>query len=201
MEYRNHLRLLVLLLALGAGGLGAAEARIYRYLDNNGKTAFNSFIPPEFAKNGYSILNQKGQVLETVAPTLTREVLATQSAEQEKLREQQEALRAQKEADNILLRLYRAPEDIEHKRDLTLAEFDMQIADLASRLKEMDAELAQLEQNGEDAEIAKHQSERDDIDTELLTLTAKRENAAFGFAEDIERLRYLQGLAKNTAAN
>ena len=200
MESRKHTRLLVLLLLFGAGTLDAAEsARIYRYVDNNGQTAFNSFVPPEFAKNGYAILDQKGRVLQKIPRTRTREELASQTAEQEQQLLEEEARVAQKEADGVLLRVYRSPEDLEHKRDLGLAEFDTQIATLTARLEQLDTAMAELAQDGD--ELAEQLSEREDLETELLTITAKRENAAYGYEEDIKRLRYLQGAPKNTAAN
>ena len=200
MESRKHTRLLVLLLLLGAGTLDAAEsARIYRYVDNNGQTSFNSFVPPEFAKNGYAILDQKGRVLQEIPRTRTREELASQTAEQEQQLLEEEARVAQKEADGVLLRVYRSPEDLEHKRDLGLAEFDTQIATLTARLEQLDTAMAELAQDSD--ELAEQLSEREDLETELLTITAKRENAAYGFEEDIKRLRYLQGAPKNTAAN
>jgi chromosome segregation ATPase len=198
MEYRKHTSF-VLLLLLGAGALNAAEsARIYRYRDNDGHTAFNSFVPPEFAKNGYAILDQTGRVLQEIPRTRTRDELAVQTAEQEKQQREDQARVAQKDADSILLRVYRTPQDIEHKRDLGLAEFDTQIATLAAELEQLDTDMAQLAQDS--AEFAKQQSDREDLATELRTVTAKRANAAHDFEEDIERLSYLQGLAKNTTA-
>lgn len=200
MEYRKSANLLVLLLLLGTGALQAAESgRIYRYVDNNGKTAFNSYIPADFVKNGYAILNHKGQLLEEFPPQLTREDRAALTAEQEQQRLQEEARNARKEADSILLRVYRTPEDIERKRDLNLAELDREIATKTTELGQLDAALTQLEQGS--AEFVKRTQEREELDTELLTLTAKRVNAAYGFEEDIERLRYLQRSAKDTAAN
>src|SRR5687768_1058302 len=124
MEYR---RLLVLLLLLGTGALNAAEApRVYRYYDDSGLLVYNSFIPAEFAKNGYTILNQKGRVLEEIPRTLTREEKVAQAAEQERKWREEEALLAQQEADNYLMRVFRTPEDIARKRDRDLAEFDVQ---------------------------------------------------------------------------
>ncbi len=99
----------------------------------------------------------------------------------------------------MLLSLYPTPEDIEHRRDASLEEFDAEIAAKTAELEQLDTEITQLEPGT--AERTKHLRERDELDTALLTLTAKKENAAYGFKEDIERLRYLQKIAKDTAAN
>src|SRR5687768_13198355 len=202
MEYRKYANWFVLLLLLGTSALHAAESpRVYRYVDDNGQMAFNSVVPPEFAKNGYTILDQKGRVLKEVPPVRTRDESAEQTAQRERQLKAEEARIARKEADNILLRVYRSPADIERKRDLNLAEFDTQIATKTAELEQLDMEIARFEQEGDSAKLLKLQEDRDDLDTELLTLSAKRENAAYGFEEDIERLRYLQGSTKNTAAN
>ncbi len=202
MEYRNPARLLALLVLFGASALNAAESlRIYRYTDNNGLVSFNSSVPPQFAKNGYTILDTKGKVLQVVPRTPSRAELVAHSGDYEQQRRNEEARIARKEADSVLLRLYRSPEDIERKRDLNLAEYDQQIADMTVELAELDAEIAQLDPATASSKLADRQGKRDDLDTELLTLTAKRENAAYGFKEDLERLRHLQGLSKNTAAN
>ncbi len=70
-SYKPASFLLAALLLTGTTALYAAESlRIYRYTDNKGQTGFNSSIPAEFVKNGYAILNDKGQVLEEFPPIL-----------------------------------------------------------------------------------------------------------------------------------
>ncbi len=202
MEYRKPARLLVLSVLLGASSLHAAESlRIYRYTDNNGLVSFNSSVPPQFAKNGYTILDTKGRVLQVIPRTPSRAELVAHSVDYEQQRRDEEARTARKEADMVLLRLYRSPEDIERKRDLNLAVLDEQIADMTIQLAQLDDDIARIDSGTAGSKLADRRAKRDDLDTELLTLLAKRENAAYGFKEDIERLRYLQGSAKNTAAN
>jgi hypothetical protein len=200
MEFHKPANFLAALLLLGTATFCAAQSlRIYRYTDDKGQTAFNSYIPAEFVKNGYAILNDRGRVLEEFPPILSREALAIETAEQEQQRLEAEARVARKEADDILLRLYPTPKDIEHRRDVALGEFDLEIAAKTTELEQLDAEIAQLEPGS--PERAKQLRQRDDLDTALLTLAAKKENAAYGFKEDIERLKYLQRIAKDTAAN
>jgi len=84
MEYCKQTRLLLLLLLLGTSGLDAAESvRIYRYIDNDGQVVFNSFIPADTLKNGYTVLDDKGRILEVIPRTLTQEELAALTVEQE----------------------------------------------------------------------------------------------------------------------
>lgn len=200
MGHHKPASLLAALLLMGTATLYAAESlRIYRYTDDKGRTAFNSYIPAEFVKNGYAILNDKGRVLEEFPPILSKKVSAEETGEQEQERLEAEARLARKEADEILLRIYRTPEDIERRRDVSMAEFDTEIAAVTDELEQLDLEIAALEQG--DAKLPRKLDQREKLDTELLTLMAKRENAAYGFEEDIERLKYLQRVAKDTAAN
>jgi len=71
---------------------------------------------------------------------------------------------------------------------------------MTAKLAQLDARIAELEREADSAELADQQAERQELDSELLTLVAKRENAAYGFELDIKRLGELQGLTKNAAA-
>src|SRR5688500_5203961 len=169
MEYRKPVRgtrsltsLLALMLVLGTCSLNAAEAtRIYRYYDNDGKLVYNSFIPAEFVRNGYTILNQKGSVLDEIPRTLTPEEMAEQIAERAKTRQQEEARIARQEADLVLLRVYRTPEDIQRKRDLSLADFDAQISATTAELERLDVAIAQFGQDTDSTELAELQTQRE----------------------------------------
>ena len=57
-------------------------ANIYRYYDNQGNLFHGSQVSPEFVKNGYEVLNEKGQVIQTVARALTEEEREAQALAQ-----------------------------------------------------------------------------------------------------------------------
>ena len=82
MESHKLANFLAAVLLIGTATLCAAQSlRIYRYTDDKGQTAFNSYIPAEFVKNGYAILNERGRVLEEFPPILSREALAVETAD------------------------------------------------------------------------------------------------------------------------
>lgn len=143
----------LLLAVLGTAPLAEAQ-NIYRYEDSSGRTVFNATIPPEYVKNGYTVLNPRGQVVEVVPPAPSAEEIAAREAEAEARRAEEEALRRQMEADSLLLRLYRSPAEIERKRDERLAQLDAQIAGLNVTIAKLDDEIAGLNAAIERAEAA-----------------------------------------------
>ena len=60
-------------------------ARMYRFVDENGKTVVSSTLPPEVSQKGYQIINEMGIVLETVAPRKTDEQLRQEKLEAQRL--------------------------------------------------------------------------------------------------------------------
>lgn len=106
--------------------LPAVAANIYKYVDEDGRTVFNSYIPAEYVRFGYTVLNEQGLVVEVVPRAATPEELAARLAKQQADAEALAARVAQEEYDKLLLRLYRAPEEIERKRDYTLDQMKTQ---------------------------------------------------------------------------
>ena len=96
-------------------------ANLYKYTDDQGREIVSSRVPAEFVKNGYQILNERGQVIEEVARSLSADELAAQSDEINARRLEEEARIAQEEADTMLLRLYRSPEEVIRRRDSTIS--------------------------------------------------------------------------------
>ena len=138
-----------LLLALVLGSLHcahAAAANMYRYVDDNGRTVLGSSVPIQYIKNGYEIVNDRGQVIEVVPRAPTAEELATLAVQAEELRVQEEVLKVQQEADKLLLRLYRSPDEIARKRDERLALIDGQVIALTASITKAEAEVLRLTQ-------------------------------------------------------
>jgi hypothetical protein len=84
-----------------------ASTVLYRYKDDSGGIVMGVTVPPEFAKNGYEILNSNGRVIQTVDPALTPE----QIEEKRKLEKLEADRKAQLEENRILLKRYSHPDD------------------------------------------------------------------------------------------
>jgi hypothetical protein len=76
-----------------------------KYKDDQGREITGSRVPAEFVKNGYQVLNERGQVIEVVQRTLTAEERAAQSEQLEQQRLLEQAALRQEEEDRMLLRL------------------------------------------------------------------------------------------------
>jgi chromosome segregation ATPase len=84
-----------------------ASTVLYRYKDDNGGVVMGVTVPPEFAKNGYEVLNSNGRVIQTIDPALTPEQI-----EQKRKLEKLEADRqAQLIENKTLLKRYSHPDD------------------------------------------------------------------------------------------
>lgn len=133
----------------------AASAELYKYLNEDGVTVLNNYVPPGYVHNGYTILNEDGRVLEVVPRALTAEEIRQRESElamSERLAQKQ---RYQKEADQNLLILYSTPEDVERARDTKIASIEGYIRTQKDRLRRMlgqkhwhEANLANIERAG-----------------------------------------------------
>jgi len=123
----------------------ALAANTYRYKDDNGRVIHGSTVPPQFVRNGYEVLNERGVVIQTVPRALTEAELAAQEAQRAEREAAEAAAREQQQADNLLLRLYRSPEEIARKRDERVTIIDGQITALLASLEKAEAEVTKLE--------------------------------------------------------
>lgn len=204
----------VLVVAFTLGFAGDAFANTYRYKDDRGRTVHGSTVPPQYVKNGYEVLNDRGQVIQVVPRAKTPEELAAEEATRAE-REAAEALaRAQREKDNLLLRLYRSPAEIARKRDERVTLIDGQLTALAAALAKIETELERLqksidllqasgntapEQTLETLRI--QQEERDRFIAQRERLEADKATTIADAAADMARLAELLGTTEESAAD
>jgi len=200
------------LLAAGLAA-GAHAANIYKYLDESGRTVFNSSIPPELVKNGYTIMNERGQVIEVVPRALTpAEIAARDAAEQQRLVEE-EARRKQQEADALLLRTYTSVDEIIAQRDVRVMRLDSRLIELTGNLSKADAEIARLSALADAAkaegkepaaavvmQLDVQQAERTSLQNEITVVEAEKQEEMEVAERNARRLGELLGVAEQPAA-
>ena len=185
--FRNKFTILLLISALFISQANAAN--LYKYKDDQGRQITGSRVPAEFVKNGYQVLNERGQVIEVVQRTLTAEERAAQSEQLEQQRLLEQAALRQEE-DRMLLRLYRTPEEVVRRRDATIEQLEAQMIVLNSLLEDAEEKLAELEQrvvNNKNAgtpipanlaaQVEDASNERNRLATQLVRMESEIEEA------------------------
>jgi len=202
--FRNKFTILLLISALFISQANAAN--LYKYKDDQGREITGSRVPAEFVKNGYQVLNERGQVIEVVQRTLTAEERAAQSEQLEQQRLLEQAALRQEE-DRMLLRLYRTPEEVVRRRDATIEQLEAQMIVLNSLLEDAEEKLAELEQrvvNNENAgtqipanlaaQVEDASNERNRLATQLVRIESEIEEAITTAEKNINRLKELLNL-------
>lgn len=134
----------IVLLSNGWPSTGLA-ADLFKYVDDDGITVLDDHVPPEFVKNGYTILGKGGRVLNVVPRALSEEELA-ERARQMALEEQEHKEIADREAaDAALLRLYSSPKAVRRARDTKVASVEGRVNTARSTLQRLLKQKRQLE--------------------------------------------------------
>jgi hypothetical protein len=194
-------------LLLATLALPAVAANIYKYLDENGGTVFNSYIPAEYVSKGYTILNAQGQVIQVVPRAATPEEIAAQAANKAAEEQALADRLVQQENDKLLTRLYRAPDEIERKRDYTLDQMKTQ-QDLARLgLTKASAEVARVQaiidtakkegrEPSADAvkKIEDAKTEESVLQAQINKMETDKAKVIADASRDIMRLREIMGL-------
>lgn len=169
-------RLIALLLTLSLIPLAAEARQFFRYKDAEGQTVINSSIPPEFVKNGYEIIDDKGVVLREVAPQLSEEQIRNRRAEEQRV--QEERVR-----DAELVKLYRSPADVDRAMNTWLSRLDMEI-----RLKDNRIDILRSEFNALQSQAANQERAGQAVDAELLTQMDRIEAEIAEFQAEIDEV-------------
>jgi hypothetical protein len=197
----------LILFTLIALEVQAQGGNLYRYRDDEGNEIIATQIPAEFVKNGYEIINDRGQVIRDVSRTLTDDERASQADSLEAIRLAEEDLIRQQEEDTQLLRLYRAPEEVVRRRDSILEELDAQLTVLNILKGNAEESVASLQvtiDNNVEAErevpanmIAQFDSateERDRLNRQITRIENERAETISTAQKNIDRLMELLNL-------
>ena len=144
-KYSVMLGASLLLAVLLQPALAATGGNIYKYVDKDGRTVFGASVPAEYIKNGYTVINDHGQVIQTVPRQATAEeialIQAAKAAEQKNLNDKV----SQAETDKLLIRLYRVPEDITKKRDNAVTQLKTQQDLVKLNLTKTESEIVRVQ--------------------------------------------------------
>lgn len=201
-------KLLVLALLAALLPAPSAMARLYKWVDADGKVHYSDRVPPEAVSHGREELSQHGMTVNTVAKPKSAEQLEAErrahaAAEAERqAREQTE--RKQAEQDRILRLTYTSVEEIERARDDRLSTTEARIrltqerlAKLQEQIEKAQRQAAQAERSGRPttehhARIGKLREQIDGHESFIQERQQERAATEAKFNADIERFRELQ---------
>ena len=179
-----------------------ASANLYRYMDENGQVVISNTIPQAASERGYDILNNNGQVVETVDPAPT----AKEIAEREARKRREEKAAVQLEQDRKLLERFSHPDEAVRAMYRKVRELEGvsqlkrgNISVIENQLDTEQSRAADLERSGRNIseatlkKIRRLESNIRDIERAITSQQAEIDAVRRRFLEDIERLESITG--------
>jgi len=103
-----------------------AEAKLYKWVDDNGTTHYGEVIPPEYANKDRDSINKSGLLNKRPEKINPEALRAKEEAEQKRKIDNQAAMEQQRR-DNALLNTYSNENEIDQARDRSLVLIDARI--------------------------------------------------------------------------
>lgn len=184
--------------ALSSASVYANSKTLFRYTNAQGSQVITDAIPPQYASQGYDIINSSGQVISVVPPEPSAE---------EKAKSQREQAEKQRMAkwDKELLSRYSSTEDIEATKQRRVKDIENSIFSLRLTLKNISetitfyqAEAATNERQGEAVStdtlnaINRLQKDRTFIEDEIDKKEDKKKQVADNYNKDIARFNEIK---------
>lgn len=129
---------LMLALLLVAGN---AQAKMYRWVDSNGRVHYGDTLPSTYQKSGAAEMSKQGNVVNRMQSEAERQANAEREAEQKRV--QQEADK-QAQQDKALTFTYTSEAEIDLARDRALEHHKLAIKGAEIRAKAVEKNLAEL---------------------------------------------------------
>jgi len=197
----------VLLLLAPLAGL-ADEAKVYKWVDENGTLHYGDSIPAEYAEFPKEVLNDHGVTVQNLDGKKTPEQIEAERIEQERIA----AVEIQRRADQALLATYLSVDEILMHRDRRVELFQAQsrvtelyLRNLERRMQKLRNEASNFQPYSEDPSAPMIDSElADDLrktkevivrhERNLQKFQADEQQIIARFAGDISRFKTLKGI-------
>lgn len=139
-----HRSLLIILFGLIISA--SVHAKMFKWVDNKGKTHYGDTIPAEYADQGNEQLDKRAQVVKKTDPALTpAQIKQRDDNEAAANKEKEEALEAQRR-DKALLATYTVVKEIDASLQRNLGQLDVQIQSYELRIKSTQGRLTKLKE-------------------------------------------------------
>ncbi len=140
--------LLTLLLALTSSAPVHA-GKLYKWVDEKGQVHYGDRIPPEYAEQGRSELNQQGMTVKTTDSAKTPEQLAEEARQKQVQAEEKKRAEERAAYDRTLMRTYSSEDDILRSRDQKLAALKITLSITQGNLNMVTKQLDEINKRAE----------------------------------------------------
>lgn len=178
--------------------------KMYRWIDENGKTHLSDTIPPDQVQHRRELLSNDGRVLQVTEQAKTKEQRELDARLAKLKKEQDKIIAKQKSDDKVLLSTYRSVDDMKLALNKKMMALDSEYKVLQNNLNLKQTELEKLlkraaghERNGEKVpkplldSIDKNKAEIQIIQEDMIKHRQKRETVRAEFESDMDRYRFL----------
>jgi len=129
-------------------------AKLYKWVDENGKVFYSDKIPPKANQGAHSQLDKEGMTIKQTGAAKTAEEIE-QERELERLRKEKEAVIAKQRAkDQVLLKTFRSEDDMILARDGKIRSVDNYINITRGNIKRLKEKLAIMQSQAAEREKA-----------------------------------------------
>lgn len=140
----------ILIAALAAAtATVTAQAKLYRWVDEEGNVHYSDRVPPAAAQKERKVLDEQGRTVEQHQRAKTKEELEEERRRREQVIEEARKREERARQDRALLATFTTVEDLEHLRDDRVTAIDAQIAIVEEKLERLRRTLADLEARAE----------------------------------------------------
>lgn len=152
---KTVLSLPLLILALAAVGPAAAQPKLYRWVDAEGKVHYSDSLPPEAIDQARRELSKEsGMTTARIERAMTPEELAAIENERERAQAAEAAAQARRERDRILFNSYPTEAELERAFGSRLTMLDEAIRSAQIGIEAQQGVLASLLNDAADRELA-----------------------------------------------
>jgi uncharacterized protein (DUF3084 family) len=134
------------------GTAPAEAARMYKWVDENGKVHYGDKVPPQYAKQERKVLNEQGVEVGTLDAAKTPEQIAEEERLAEQRREQERVAAERAAHDRMLLATFTTEDDMVMTRDGKIAAIDGVLKVTRGRIENIEKDLTKLTREAADLE-------------------------------------------------
>jgi len=154
-------------------------AQYYMFKDKNGQTLIQDSIPPEYVKNGYKVVNERGVTIEIVpSERERREKLKVTERRQNEINLAEKEKATKQELDERLFQSFSSADDIRLAGNKKITAIQMQINTTVRHIQAFEGNLEQLEAQssaGGDTNKESMQRLRQSIKQNMAFINRKRD--------------------------